>query len=314
MNFSLSYTAPVFTEEDEEREFADLETNEKQSFINNLYGQNAEELAVANGREITQQELDDFQKAIERIPVSDQTGYQMAMIRCPELLNTETDPKLFLRCEEYSAEKAAQRMVHYWNMRVKIFGDDRAFLPLTLSGALKDDEELFQMFRDFPRFRTFLPDDDHGRTVAYTEAPHIDYNNYGRILKMKYIWYFVHVAMKKQSTILKGLVFIVAPARYKEFKLFDRLFYKMLIESVNECLPVKVRSVHLFANSNSITKLLLPMIKYFMNKETRHIHKVHERLDPEILVPYGIQPENVPRFIGGTFDAYPNWQWNGHAE
>eukprot|EP00521_Asterionellopsis_glacialis_P016070 CAMPEP_0195291692 /NCGR_PEP_ID=MMETSP0707-20130614/8077_1 /TAXON_ID=33640 /ORGANISM="Asterionellopsis glacialis, Strain CCMP134" /LENGTH=58 /DNA_ID=CAMNT_0040352031 /DNA_START=1 /DNA_END=174 /DNA_ORIENTATION=+ len=56
----FSYTAPTYSKEDEEREYADLCPEQKEGILNDAYGRNAEETAALNEREITQQELDAF--------------------------------------------------------------------------------------------------------------------------------------------------------------------------------------------------------------------------------------------------------------
>jgi hypothetical protein len=82
--------------------------------------------------------------------------------RAPQLVESESDAAGFLRCEKYDAWAAALRLVKYWEARKKIFGPDRAFLPMTMAGAMAEDMEHLRK-----GFLLILPDDDHGRAVAY---------------------------------------------------------------------------------------------------------------------------------------------------
>ena len=186
--FSYSHTAPIVAPEQEEKEYADLDQEEKENILNDIYGRNAEETEEFNRREITQQQLDEFQSALDRIPLEDRTAYQLALIHCPELLQSETSPRLFLIREAFDPNKAAQRLVRYWDMRVDLFGDERAFLPISLleGGALEGDEELLAMMRAFPNFRNFLPNDEHGRTIIYCAPDFFSeaFNNYSRAAKV----------------------------------------------------------------------------------------------------------------------------------
>ena len=175
MAFSFSFTSPVVTAEDEERENADLDPEEKTNILNDIFGRNVEDIAEKNRREISQDEYDAFQRALDEIPIDDRLTYLTASVRCsPYVLEKETNPALFLRRELYNPQKAAKRFVEYWNMRVELLGEDRAFLPLTLACAVQHDEEVFHAMRKFPFFRTFLPNDAHGRTVILAQTYNSD--------------------------------------------------------------------------------------------------------------------------------------------
>ena len=61
----------------------------------------------------------------------------------------ETAPHLFLRRDGYDVDKAAKRLAAYWDMRVEIF-QEKAFLPMTLMGALNGNDNVMRMMRDYP--------------------------------------------------------------------------------------------------------------------------------------------------------------------
>jgi hypothetical protein len=54
-------------------------------------------------------------------------------------------------------------MVAYWKMRRKIFGDEKAFLPMAMAGALRE-EDLIIVEKDIVGV---LPNDEHKRGVLY---------------------------------------------------------------------------------------------------------------------------------------------------
>mmetsp|Transcript_27692 Transcript_27692/g.38938 ORF Transcript_27692/g.38938 Transcript_27692/m.38938 type:complete len:213 (+) Transcript_27692:67-705(+) len=170
----FSYTAPTYTIEDQEREFADLSPEQKGELQADAYGRNADEIAILNEREITQQELDAFDEALETLPAEHNAEAAIAAktVICPELVEHETNPSLFLRCENYNPRKAAKRFAAYWDFRVDLLGNEKAFLPISLAegGAFDDDIELIRMMRESPTYRYILPNDIHGRSVWYVEA------------------------------------------------------------------------------------------------------------------------------------------------
>ena len=118
--------------------------------------------------EITAEQLADVRDAMDRIPIEDRSGFIKASVRCPELIETETDPAVFLRHENYDAELAAKRIAKYWNMRETVFGEEHAYLPMTHSGAMGDEDTL-RVMRNCPHYRDFLPNDAHGRTVICSD-------------------------------------------------------------------------------------------------------------------------------------------------
>lgn len=54
-------------------------------------------------------------------------------------------------------------MTNYWKMRVKVFGVDRAFLPMILMGAMHDDIDEWKS--EVPTLCYFAPNDAKGRSV-----------------------------------------------------------------------------------------------------------------------------------------------------
>ncbi|KAL7575197.1 hypothetical protein ACA910_018685 [Epithemia clementina (nom. ined.)] len=62
-------------------------------------------------------------------------AYNAAMAYDAELVQTETDPIQFVRYCEYNLLAGARRLCAYWAERLALFGPERAFLPLTLTGT-----------------------------------------------------------------------------------------------------------------------------------------------------------------------------------
>ena len=72
---------------------------------------------------------------------------------------------MFLRSDEYDPKKAAMRLVGYWEERVRVFGKDKAFSPLTQADALQDDMAVLEK-------GVFMPvgkKDGHGQTLVLAD-------------------------------------------------------------------------------------------------------------------------------------------------
>uniref|UniRef100_A0A7S2VC70 BZIP domain-containing protein n=1 Tax=Entomoneis paludosa TaxID=265537 RepID=A0A7S2VC70_9STRA len=57
-----------------------------------------------------------------------------ALQKAPKVCETESDPLLFVKRCNFDMWSAAKRLCLYWKERLSIFGPQRAFLPLTLTG------------------------------------------------------------------------------------------------------------------------------------------------------------------------------------
>ena len=85
--------------------------------------------------------LDDLSKLeleILRMPPDAKESYVEACLKCPELLTPE-HKTAFIEYASFDTHEAAIRLCEYWKIRVATFGADRAFLPMTLTGAMKDE-------------------------------------------------------------------------------------------------------------------------------------------------------------------------------
>jgi hypothetical protein len=151
-------TALVVTPEEEQAEREALTEEERQSIHKEVYGSEDE---LEETDTMVENAVLLLQEALHEIPDAEKQAYLEALERAPLLVERESDPIQFLRCEKYDAWAAARRLVAYWEVRKKFFGPDRAFLPMTQTGAMAEDMEYSEK-----ALITMLPDDDHGRPVV----------------------------------------------------------------------------------------------------------------------------------------------------
>ena len=143
---------PVFTEEDERREKADLIPSEVidaecdlrglpvDNDANNGSGKgHSEGGSSSTSKSSMDQQLSMLLHELVALPGRDKAAYLRAVIRCPNQANSQSHQAAMLQREEYDAKRAAKRIARYWEERKLAFGEARAFLPMTLHGALGDD-------------------------------------------------------------------------------------------------------------------------------------------------------------------------------
>jgi hypothetical protein len=156
---AFSFSAPIVTPDDEQAEREALTEEERQRIRKEVYG--VEDEMEETDSTMVEKAVLLLQEALHDIPDVEKHAYLEALERAPLLVEKESDPIRFLRCEKYDAGAAAQRLVSYWEVRKKLFGPDKAFLPMTQNGAMAEE-----MVYSEKGFTAILPDDDHGRPVV----------------------------------------------------------------------------------------------------------------------------------------------------
>jgi hypothetical protein len=196
---AFSFTAPFVSTDDERRELEGLNEKERRSIHRDVYGTegmialdqslrsldlretigtehddiverkndtSATSLSVDdivdNSQKFQAQALTSLHDALQIVRRDTSTAYAQACELCPDLIEKESNPLFFLQCEKYDATAAADRLVRYWNLRRELFGLDKAYFPMTLDGAMKDDLIYLQQGFIFE-----APHDMHHRPVVY---------------------------------------------------------------------------------------------------------------------------------------------------
>jgi hypothetical protein len=102
--------------------------------------------------------------AMEELPHEEKAAYLLAAEKCPQLILSESNPHVYLKHTDGDALQAARLLAKNWELRVEIFGEERAFLrldDLSGKGALrKQDIEVLRT-----GYLVLLPNDAQGRSV-----------------------------------------------------------------------------------------------------------------------------------------------------
>ena len=167
-SFSFSFTAPAVFPEQEQAELEALTEDERRELERDLHPDDA---SVASAATSIQEETPEMIEhavammfeAMLGMSDTDKEAYNEAVRRAPELVERESDPVAFLRCERWDVWAAAKRYLSYWKVRKYLFGD-RAFLPMTLAGAMAPDVPSLEK-----RVSVLLPSDDFGRPVHFAD-------------------------------------------------------------------------------------------------------------------------------------------------
>jgi hypothetical protein len=197
----FTFTAPIVTEQQEKEEREALTDDERKKLHEDVYG--GEEL-VTETEEMLRNGTRMLRDAVLAIPDAEKVAYLEALEIAPLMVERESDPVAFLRCEHYDAWAAAQHLVAYWEVRKKIFGAERAFLPMTQSGAMANGREHLEK-----ALTMILPDDDCDRSVLYVDRIRTIKAIAPRDAVLRCFFYMIHVLCQRENTQRRGFVMVL---------------------------------------------------------------------------------------------------------
>ena len=283
---------PTHSIEDEQRELASLSVAELagiQSDVNGLpvptFNLGSLDLPLA---------LTNLNQEMSNLPATETAAYHRAVELCPDQVSY--DRKLiFLEHENGDACLAAKTMSGYWTHRVQLFGPDKAFLPMTLSGAMKD--EVLHMSNR--RLWEMVPvTDTAGRTILYHTPSRRDFSQYTFEQEMRAMWYLFESVIEDGNSRKNGVVILVDLRGYSMSHYTLKI--ATLFSPILSVLPTRVRAIHA-CYPNLIVNALLPLSKKFMEKRLRLRLVVHQPPPMALLASlnrYCIPMDRIPVDLG----------------
>jgi len=103
-----------------------------------------------------------FDDEIAQMKPTKKKAFLMAVEKIPDRIN-DKHKLMFLRAELFNSKKAAIRCCRHWDFMLDIFGPEKAFLPLTQKGALRDDAETLKL----ALYSDTGEKDSHGQHVLF---------------------------------------------------------------------------------------------------------------------------------------------------
>mmetsp|Transcript_27368 Transcript_27368/g.57098 ORF Transcript_27368/g.57098 Transcript_27368/m.57098 type:complete len:372 (-) Transcript_27368:88-1203(-) len=249
---------------------------------------------------LIKKKISDFDKTLAKIDPKKKIGCTLAEEKCPGLC--EADFKLvFLRCEVFQVKLAVNRWIKYWDLRHKVFGDKKAFLPMTLEGAMKGSEKAISS--SYMAVAEGVTDPD-GRAIVM-----MDYREEAGDLSdeelFKAVFYHSHVAVSSQSAQKRGVICF--------FKTVDNYFdgrpklWKLSAALGKGSFPARVSAVH-FVKPPTFIKVVVKVMKILLGPKLRSRIYVHSGSMDEILESlsgYGLGLKMLPSAFGGNLSFSP---------
>jgi hypothetical protein len=186
-------------------------------------------------------------KSLGSISPEMKVEYMEALRVCPEVVETESAPLLFLRRENFNYWAAALRLVSYWKLRKEAFGAD-AFLPLQLKLSPASGTRSCFDVSQVPTLEVLsvLPPDERGRSVVCFDASRLNDIALDMDALRRLCFCFGNIVAKNHRSQSEGIVFL---------GLFSRKLpaisyaYRCLLDIIVQALPVKLRRIVLVQKS-----------------------------------------------------------------
>ena len=249
---------------------------------------------------LIEESLAQFESILDAIDINKKHAYLIAKDKCPHLCNNESK-LVFLRCEVFNVKNSVARFVKYWNMRYEVFGEELAFLPMTLDGAMQHDIEAIQL--QYLQLAKDNTTDHDGRAILY-----FDFNKEGGSVSseslLRVVWYQVHQALTIESCQKQGIVLYI--------RCMDSLsdwrptLSKEITKAARGILPIRIGGVH-WIRPPTFLAIILACIKPFTSKKLRHRFYSHsgETVDDVLasLDKFGLgRREMLPVSYGGLLE------------
>lgn len=254
--------------------------------------------------ELHSSKLVELDAAIKKIPEKDRAAYSKAA-KQGDLIQ-DWEEIAFLRSEEWNVDKAAARIVRNWEERVVLFGEEKAYLPLTLEGAFRDDMEVLQ--KGF--VQVTQAEDDAGRGILYLSPDNYVKGEFPVEAQVRAIWCMTMALLENKNVQTNGFLFMVNASQVSS-KNMNRALQKKAAYSVGHCLPLRIGAFHVCQPTWPF-RLALPFIKYFIKQPLASRIKVAHGTSEEVVAKlgeYGIKPNHVPSDIAGGQYELDNNKW-----
>jgi hypothetical protein len=158
------------------------------------------------------------------------------------IVESESDPKCFLRLARYDPWHAATVLIDFWEQRVSLFGWDRAFrkfFDLSGDGCLNQDD--IDVLKS--GFYCDIPADKFGHSVVVVDRRRLSEQQHATMWasQIRAAFYVLMKCVRNPIAQTEGIVALVNFAFERE----DPRFLIPLIKISSGSLPFKMRRLHL---------------------------------------------------------------------
>lgn len=252
------------------------------------------------------QGLKEFHEILQSIPDDEKRAYLKALDRCPELIERETNPLLFLKHKHFQVWDAVQAFLQLWERRLTAFGES-AFLPINFTGrgALSEKDLACMESGQF----LFLPDDIHGNpTILIAPAKSVG-DKEAYVMSISKVSFSIRLACAHRQT-REGYNVVWVPSELTGV-LFKRKDFTALLKN-NDLIPAPERGLFTVIpveDPNAAVEKGLSSLKKTFWKSMKPLSGISKDEIYRKLKDGGFRKEGIPEFLGGTWDGTEFLSW-----
>ena len=247
-----------------------------------------------------------LEQEIAALPTNQTGAYRRAQRECPDEVS-DRRKMAFVEFDNGSVKEAAVRLCKYWEERLSAFGPDRAFLPMTLAGAMRD--EVLPMIQ-YPIWRRLPVTDAAGRAILYGETSLRDFTKYSPEQEVRAIMYMFETILEDDDLRRKGFVALYNSQNLQQHQC-SRALTRRNVTLFETVLPIRNRATHMCHPTKFMFYIFLPVVRFFLPKEVRLRLKVHYGDTEQVLREldgFCLPRDRVPDSLGGNLHYNMN-QW-----
>ena len=167
-------------------------------------------------------------------------------------------------------QQTAKKIVEYWQRRYDAFGEDLAFKPMTLAGAMADE---VGPMASFCMHRISTRKDTAGRAVVLVTPRRVIKSLYPRHRHKRAFWYTMECLAQDPDARRNGVV-IVGDGRGAHPGILDPKFSRWAFGCL-DVFPFQWKAIHCLNVNPIVRSVILPCLKFFMKKDLRNRLLVH---------------------------------------
>ncbi|KAL7569316.1 hypothetical protein ACA910_016859 [Epithemia clementina (nom. ined.)] len=262
VGFTFTFTAPIVSEEDEKRELEELSEREAAALRDDVYGNHSHHNSTTIPDRVYSEGIRFVEEAIDSMEDSKKEAFVTARKLLPDRLDKECPFRAYLDYTNFDVWKAADLIVNYWTLRRYVFGSQRAFMPMTLDGAMAEDKECLA-----DGVMMHVEDDDRGRPVHFYDRVRMDTRSEAARKMFLRVFFYMHQIRFERP---QNFVAIINGRGYDLNKHYDRKFSKDVI-AVSDVFPGDVKAIHFCFDGfcRSVVNLVVPIYKHMYGKHMR---------------------------------------------
>ena len=193
----------------------------------------------------------------------------------------------------------------YWDKRIELFGKTKAFMRLTLDGALADDSVALSLGYLRPTGCSDLA----GRPILFMDFSADSKADCTAFSFIRTVWYAIHVALEDEKAQKEGIVILVKTC--DSLRQSNLKIRKEMAENLKGTLPFRLGCFQI-CHPPAFINVVLKIAHLLLPNKLRSRVRTHKGTHQEVidsLATYGIPKAALPDIWGGELKLEGHSEW-----